>query len=83
MALLPAHTVLLTGCCVITGNWLSVTVIVNEQLAELQAFEAVRVTVVTPTLNNNPLPVPEPLAVVAPVVLYVKVGAGTPVAVGV
>lgn len=66
VALLPAQTVLFTGCWDITGIWLSVTVIVNEQLLVPQIFVAVTVTVVVPTLNNNPLPLPAPLPVVAP-----------------
>ena len=49
------------------GCWLSTTVTVNEQVGAPQEFVAVKVTVVTPTLNVEPLPLPLPLPVVAPV----------------
>ena len=83
VALLPEQTVWLAGCVVITGNWLSVTVIVKLQLGAEQTLVAVIVTVVVPTLNNDPLPLPLPLPVVAPLKLYVSVGAGVPVITGV
>ena len=67
VAFVPVQTVLLAGCADITGNWLSVTVMVNEQTDTPQILVAVSVTVVTPTLNKEPLPVPLPLPVVAPV----------------
>jgi hypothetical protein len=66
---------------VITGGWLSVIVTVKEQLLLPQAFVAVTVTLVTPTLKVLPLPSPAPLPVVAPVKEYVTVGAGEPPAV--
>lgn len=37
VAVVPEHTVLLTGCVVITGNWPSVMVIVNVQVVVLFA----------------------------------------------
>jgi len=43
---------------------------------------AVIVTVVCPTLNAEPLPVPEPLEIVAPVNVYEIAGDGVPVKVG-
>ena len=56
VALLPAQTVLFCGCAVITGNWASFTVTVNEQ-EELfpQASVAVTFTVVVPSGNAKPL----------------------------
>lgn len=42
-------------------------VIVKEQVAVPQLLVAVNVTVVSPTLKNEPLPLPLPDAVVAPV----------------
>ena len=49
------------------GSWLSTTVTVKEQVGFEQGLVAVTVTVVTPVLNIEPAPVPEPLPVVAPV----------------
>ena len=49
VAEVPSQTVVLRGCVVITGNWASTTVTVNEQVEELpQTSVAVDVTVVTP-----------------------------------
>lgn len=45
---------------------MSFTVTVNEQLSDPQLLVAVSVTVVTPVLKEDPLPVPLPLPVVAP-----------------
>ena len=52
--------------------------IVNEQLSELQRFDAVTRTVVVPKLNTEPLPFPLPLLEVAPLNVYVIVGVGVP-----
>ena len=51
------------------GFCVSFIVTVKEQLAVPHAFVAVTVTLVTPTLKNDPLPSPFPLPVVAPVKL--------------
>ena len=62
----------------------AVTVTVNEQDAVLvQLLVAVNATVVVPTLNAKPLPVPEPLPVVAPAKEYVTIGDILPPAVAV
>lgn len=53
---------------VIVGAWLSTTVTVNEQVAAgEQVLVAVTTTFVTPLLNDEPLPVPLPEPMVAPV----------------
>ena len=63
---------------------LSVTVTVKEHVASgLQVLCAVITTIVIPALKAEPLPVPLPLAIVAPVNAYVTDGAGVPVAVAV
>ena len=54
---------------VITGFSLSSTVILNEQVAVPQILVAVTVTVVTPLLNTEPLPLPALAPVVAPLQL--------------
>jgi hypothetical protein len=51
----------------IFGSWLSVTVTVNEHCALPQELLAVTITLVTPVLKVEPLPLPDPLPVVAPV----------------
>ena len=51
----------------ITGGVLSFTVTVNMQVADPQPLVAVMVTVVVPLLKEEPLPVPGPEPVVAPV----------------
>jgi hypothetical protein len=51
---------------VIDGVSVSFTVTVNEQLAVPQGLVAVIVTLVVPTLKNEPLPLPLPLPVVEP-----------------
>jgi hypothetical protein len=71
------------GQVVITGNSLSVTVTVKLQVAIAQLLVAEITTLVTPLLKADPLPVPAPLAVVAPVNAYVTTGTGVPVAVAV
>ena len=67
----------------ITGFSVSVTLTVNEQVAEPHVLFAVMVTIVTPTLKLCPEPVPLPLPIVAPLNVYVKVGEGIPVVVAV
>ena len=52
---------------VIVGFCASTTVTVNVHDDIPQVFVAVKVTVVTPTLNVEPLPLPDPLPVVTPV----------------
>ena len=64
---LPAQLTVTGARQVITGLCVSFTVTVNEQFVVPQLLVAVNVTVVTPTLNVDPLPVPLPLPVVAPV----------------
>lgn len=64
---------------VIVGFSVSFTVTVKEQDAVPQILVAVTVTVVVPTLNKEPLPFPEPLPEVAPLKVYVRLGAGAPV----
>jgi hypothetical protein len=78
----PHETVVFAGQ-VIDGCVLSVTVTLKEHVEVPQAFETVRVTVVTPRLNEVPLPVPVPEPVVAPDFVYETVGAGLPPVVGV
>ena len=72
VAVVPAHTVLFTGCAVMVGSNASVIVTVNEQLVLLPAASlTVYVTVVTPRLKAlEPtvfIPVAGELATVAPV----------------
>jgi len=57
-----------------TSNW-------HEPVPLVLQLEAITVTYVVPTLNADPLPVPLPVAFVAPEKLYVYVGEGTLVAV--
>jgi hypothetical protein len=65
---------------VITGFCVSLTTTSKEQTSVPHELVAVKVTVVVPTLNADPLPSPLPLPVVAPVNAYVIAGAGMPVA---
>ena len=51
----------------IEGGWLSTTVTVKLHVAVPQGLVAVTVTFVVPALNEEPLPEPAPLPVVAPV----------------
>ena len=67
---------------VMDGACTSLTLTVKEQTAEGQLLlDAVTVTVVNPTLKNEPDPFPVPLPVVAPDKVYDKEGAGIPVTV--
>ena len=51
------------------------------QTALPQEFDAETVTLVTPMLNVEPLPSPDPLEMVAPVKVYEITGEGNPLAV--
>ena len=50
----------------ITGGVLSFTLMVKLQVTVPQVLVADKVTLVTPLLNMEPLPLPDPLPVVAP-----------------
>jgi hypothetical protein len=78
--LLAVYIVVAAGTSKV-GAVLSITETVKSQVIPPQLLVAVTVTDVTPKLNDEPEPVPEPLAVVAPVNEYVKVGEGVPLAV--
>jgi hypothetical protein len=55
IALAPTHTLLLTGCVVMTGNWPSITVTVKLQVELLpHASVAVEFTVVIPIWKTLP-----------------------------
>mgnify|MGYP007001774709 CR=1 FL=1 len=74
VAFVPAQTVLLAGCVVITGNWPSFTVTVNVHVEVLpHASVAVEVTVVVPIGNAEP-DAGELTIVTAPPQLSVAVG---------
>lgn len=64
---------------VMVGFSASLTVTVNEQVELPQIFVAVTVTVVVPVAKRFPLPLPLPLPLLAPLMVYVKAGAGAPV----
>jgi hypothetical protein len=61
----------LAGQLLTIGFTLSVTIIWKEQTSLPQLFVAVTETKLVPTFKVVLLPVPEPLAVVAPVMVYV------------
>ena len=72
---------LMSSWQLIVGRIWSTTVTVKMHSAVPQELVAVKVTVVTPLLNVEPLPVPLPDPEVAPEKLYETAGVGVPVAV--